>query len=214
MLAAGSKVTSCYKAGADAQRAGSGLPCIWLRWRGCLISQDFPAAWVTSAPPALCCQTVPEPTHCGEMETKLFLRLNPHCIAQYLWVLWPLPSPFQPFYSCPACQGLGTIPASQIHFHIGCLLCHTPRMTLLTRLVEKLFSHKILVQHNLNIPWDHFHLAKEPDIMLLTHLFQAARSSLLCLWLCSCAGRGRVLCHPCTHCCWADLTGSSHRFSP
>lgn len=62
-------------------------------------------------------------------------------------------------------------------------------MTLLTRLVEKLFSHKILVQHNLNIPWDHFHLAKEPDIMLLTHLFQAARSSLLCLWLCSCAGR-------------------------
>lgn len=47
-----------------------------------------------------------------------------------------------------------------------------------TRSVERLFSHRILVQHNLNTPWDHFHLAKEADIILLTHVVSGSQELL------------------------------------
>lgn len=63
-----------------------------------------------------------------------------------------------------------------------------------TKLVERLFSHKIRVQHNLNIPWDHFHLAKEPDIILLTHVVSGSQelfSLPLAVQLCR-QGQGAV----------------------
>lgn len=135
-------------------------------------SQDFPAAWVPSAPPALCCQTLSESHHShGVTGTgNKTAATSESLLHWYLWVLWPM-SPRSSLSSAQPYQGLGTIPVSQFLLsaapgHI--LLPHTKDNSL-KRLGERLFSQKMLVQSNLNIPWDHFHLAKKPDILLLTH---------------------------------------------
>jgi len=102
----------------------------------------------------------------------------------YLRVPWPLSPLLQPSFSSlctpsPRCltvlptSARGTIPVSQfcsaaLDGHGRVLLPHTKDSSS-KKLVERLSSQKSLVQCNLNIPWDHFHLVEETDIILLMH---------------------------------------------
>lgn len=121
----------------------------------------------------------------GVWEPKLLLQLNPPCFCTsgycgHCHSCSNLSSPF-PLHPIPSllgssahqCQGLCSTPVSQFcsaaldgHGHV--LLPHTKDGSS-KRLVKRLSSQKTLVQHNLNIPRDHFHSVEESDITLLTH---------------------------------------------
>lgn len=118
----------------------------------------------------------------GVWEAKLLLHLNPPCICtsghrghchprSNLSSSLPL-HPFLLLLGSPAhqCQGLGTFLclSSALDGRGHVLLPHTKDSSS-KRLVKKLSSQKTLVQHNINIPRDHFHLVGEADIILLTH---------------------------------------------
>lgn len=121
----------------------------------------------------------------GVWEAKLLLHLNPPCICTsgYCGHCHPCsnlssPLPLHPLPSLlgsPAHQhqGMGTVPVSQfcsaaLDGQGRVLLSHTKDGSS-KRLVKRLSSQKTLVQHNLNIPWDHFHLVEETDMILLTY---------------------------------------------
>lgn len=119
----------------------------------------------------------------GVWEAKLLLHPNPPCICTSGYcgrchpcsdLSSPLPSLLGgPAQQCQArhhsCAALGG------HGHV--LLPHTKAGSS-KRLVERLSSQKTLVQHNLNIPQDHFHLVEETDIILLTHLVPGSEELL------------------------------------
>lgn len=149
-------------------------------------SQDFPAAWIPSAPSALCCRPLPKSHHShGVTGTgHKTAAMSESSLHLYLWVLWPM-SPRSSLSSAQPHQGLGTIPASQflLSATLGHILLPHTKDNSLKRLGKRLFSQKMVVQSNLNIPWDHFHLAKEPDILLLTHFVSGSWGGLCELWI-------------------------------
>lgn len=124
----------------------------------------------------------------GVRETKLLLHCSPPCICTSGYCGYchpcsilpsPLPLPLSPRSSAvlPSSARAGHRSCAALGGHGHILLPHTKAGSS-KRLVERLSSQKTLVQRNLNIPQDHFHLVEETDIILLTHLVPGSEELL------------------------------------